>query len=151
MGALYERANLFSFGAFCMRSWGWYDAMALIIADYVLNPKLRSQMDQGLRVGKHWKIPYTVPSIVMIVTELTMKYCWTMFPQYINKELVLSQFLDLSESTTRNEFAAADSYPRVEDWLVIFGLLLLVETTERIRSFLSAIWLVVLGKRSLSE
>jgi len=148
----FEFCLLFTLGAFWMRSWGWYDAMALLMADYVINPQLRTQMDEGLPIGKSGRIPHAVPAIAMVIAGLAMKYCWTVFPQYINEELVLSPFLDLSENTiTRGEFAAADPYPRVDNWLVIFGLLLLVETTVQIRDLLSAKWLVFLGKRSLSK
>jgi hypothetical protein len=142
---------LFAAGSFWMCSWGWYDATALLLADYSITPKLRMRLDEGLTLSGDWRVPFAVPAAVMILVGFAMKFVWAVFPQYIDKELVLHPFLDLSENTTRAEFAAADPYPRLDNYLVIFGVLLLVETTVQLRNVLSARWLVGLGKRSLSK
>ena len=142
---------LFGLGSFWMDSWGWYDASALLLADYVINPALRSRLDEGLVISDEWKIPCVIPGVAMTGIGLAMKYVWTAFPQYIDEELVLHPFLDLSENTSRAAFAAADPYPRIDNWLVIFGILLLMETTVRLRDLLSVEWLVELGRRSLSK
>jgi len=142
---------LFSLGAFWMDSWGWYDASAVLLADYVINPELRARFDEGLTITDNWKIPYALPGAAMTGVGFAMKYVWTALPQYIDKELVLHPFLDLSENTNRAAFAAADPFARVDNGLVIFGILLLVETTVLLQNLLSARWLVELGKRSLSK
>lgn len=142
---------MFAFGSFWMDSWGWYDASALLLADYVINPKLRVRLEEGLRITEDWKIPLFLPGAAMTVAGLAMKYLWTAFPQHVNAELVLHPYLDLAENTTRAEFAIADPYPRVDNYLVIFGLMLIIETTPQVKDLLSANWLVSLGKRSLSK
>ncbi|KAK5126406.1 hypothetical protein LTR85_010642 [Meristemomyces frigidus] len=141
---------MFAFGSFWMDSWGWYDASALLLADYVINPKLRVQLEEGLKITEDWKLPLALPGALMAVAGFAMKYLWTAFPQYIDEELVLHPYLDLAENTTRGQFASADPYPRLDNYLVIFGVLLIVETTPQIKELLSARWLVSLGKRSLS-
>ncbi|KAK4542403.1 hypothetical protein LTR36_006860 [Oleoguttula mirabilis] len=141
---------MFAFGSFWMNSWGWYDASALLLADYVINPKLRVRLDEGLSITKEWKLPLALPGAAMMIAGLAMKYMWTAFPRYMDAELVLHPYLDLAENTTRAQFAAADPYPRLDNYLVIFGALLMVETTPQIKKLLSARWLVALGRRSLS-
>jgi hypothetical protein len=87
----------------------------------------------------------------MTVAGAAMKYCWAVFPQFVNKELLLHPFLDLSENTTRAQFAAADPFPRVDNFLVIYGIMLIVETLQPVKNVLSAKWLTELGRRSLSK
>lgn len=143
---------LFALGSFWMNSWGWYDATALLLADYVITAKLKTHLQEGLKIGEYWKLPFAVPAVLMAASGIAFKYCWTIFPQYTNKMLVLHPYLDLAENTSRASFVGADPfYPRLDDYLVIFGLLLLVETTTWTRKWLAAKWLVWLGKRSLSE
>lgn len=142
---------LFSAGSFWMDSWGWYNATSLLLADYVINTKLRARLNEGLNIKEDWNIPFAVPAMAMIIGGFAMKYVWTALPQYVNAELYLHPWLDLAESTTRDAFAIADPYPRVDNYLVIFGTLLLVETTNQVRDLLSARWLVSLGRRSLSK
>ncbi|WPH03548.1 Hypothetical protein R9X50_00642800 [Acrodontium crateriforme] len=142
--------GLFAAGSFWMNTWGWYDAIALLLTDYVINPKLSPQLHAGIKINEHVTIPMVMPGALMTAAGLAMKYVWTLFPQFINEELVLHPYIDLSETTDKNSFAAADPYPRLDNFLFIFGFLLLVETTAVLRSALSANWLVALGKRSLS-
>lgn len=147
----FEGLAVFAFGSFWMCSWGWYDASALLLADYVTNAELRPRLEAGLKITDDWKLPPAISAALMTAVGVAMKYCWTAFPQYVNEELVLHPYLDLSELTTRGEFVAADPYPRLDNYLVIFGVLLFVETSAHMQSLLSAKWLVCLGRRSFSE
>lgn len=145
--------SLFTFGAFWMCSWGWYSACGLLLADVTINPVLSSKLALGLTLSekKHWVVPYSLVGSLMMSVGLAMKYTWAALPQYINNELMLHPYLDLSEQTTCGQFAAADPFPRVDNFFVIFGLLIVVETVATIRSILSATWLVSVGERSFSE
>lgn len=142
--------TLFALGSFWMNSWGWYDATALLLADYLIDEKLRARFERGLKIKDDWYIPYAVPGAAMTGAGLVMKYVWTILPQYVDKELVLHPFLDLAENTSRKDFAASDPYPRLDNYLVIFGALLAIEATPKAKEILSSRWLVGLGKRSLS-
>lgn len=145
--------SLFALGSFWMCSWGWYSAAALLLADYTTNPTLRLRLGKGLMVHKRsgWGVPYKFVSIVMIVIGFAFKFTWAALPQYYNKELLLHPYLLLSENTDVNDFAAGDPYPRVDNFFVIFGVLLLSETSVLCKRCLSNKPLVVLGKRSLSR
>lgn len=147
-----EGLALFALGCFWMCTWGWYSAAALLMADYVTNKPLRLKLDEGMTIHKklEWKLPYKCVGALMMMAGFAMKFTWTVLPQYYNKELVLHPFVDLSENHTLESFAAADSYARVDNFLVIFGILIMSETSVLFKHCLSWKPLVVLGKRSLS-
>jgi hypothetical protein len=142
----------FALGSFWVCSWGWYSAAALLLADYSTSPSLRSRLDEGLTIRKslEWKLPYKLVGSAMTIIGFALKFTWAVLPQYYNKELVLHPFIDLSEKTNVAQFAASDPYPRVDSFLVIFGILLLSETSVLARRCLSCKSLVTLGKRSMS-
>jgi hypothetical protein len=143
---------LFALGSFWICSWGWYSAAALLLADYVKSPTLRIRLDEGLMIYKRleWKLPYSFVGGVMIVAGFAMRFTWAVLPRYYNKELILRPSLHLSENNSVAGFAAGDPYARLDNFFVIFGILLLSETSALLRRCLSCKPLVFLGKRSLS-
>lgn len=142
---------LFALGSFWMNTWGWYDAAALLLADYTLNPVLRKRLDEGLEVRDAWCVPYAFVGSLMAISGAAMKYVWTVLPQYLDRELLLHPFMSLTEDSSLREFAEQERYyPRVDNFLFIFGILLIVETIPQIKNVLSFKWLVEVGKRSLS-
>lgn len=145
--------SLFALGSFWVCSWGWYNAAALLLADYTTNSQLRLRLEEGITINKKldWKLPYTLLGAAMVIAGYAMKYTWAALPQFYNKELVLRPFLHLSERTNIVEYAASGPYARVDNFLVVLGILLLVETCVPVRHWLSVKPLVVLGKRSLSK
>lgn len=146
-----EGLAIFALGCFWTSSWGWYSTAALLLADYVKNPTLRLKLDEGLTVHKKmdWKLPYKFVGGFMMMAGFGMKFSWAVLPQYYDKELVLHPFLDLSEKTSVAKFAAAGPYARVDNFFVIFGILLLAETSVLCKHCLSWKPLVLVGKRSL--
>jgi len=145
--------SLFALGSFWVCSWGWFSAAALLIADYTTNSQLRLRLEEGITVNKKldWKLPYPLVAAAMIIAGFSMKFTWAALPQFYNKELVLRPFLHLSERTNISEYAASGPYARIDNFLVILGILLLTETCIPVKSWLSSRPLVVLGKRSLSK
>jgi hypothetical protein len=145
-----EGLAVFALGCFWMSSWGWYSAAALLMADYAKNPSLRLKLDEGLMIHKKmdWKLPYKFVGGLMMMAGFGMKFTWAVLPQYYNKELVLHPYLDLSEKTNPTKFAASGPYARVDNFFVIFGILLLAETSVLCKHCLSWKPLVLVGKRS---
>lgn len=144
--------SLFALGSFWTCSWGWYSAAALLLADYNACPSLRLRLDEGLQIHKklEWRLSYGLASSIMIAIGFAMRFTLAALPQYYDKELQLRPFLNLSEKISIADFAAADPYPRLDNFLVIFGVLLLSETSVLVKRCLSCKPLVFLGKRSLS-
>lgn len=145
--------ELFAIGSFWACSWGWYNAAALLLADYTIVPELRARLEDGVTMRKSWarKVPYVFVAASMIVSGFAMKFAWTVLPQYYDDELILRPFLHLSEKTTIEDYAASDPYPRLDNFLVTFGILLLTERNVLVKRFLSYKPFVLIGKRSLSK
>jgi hypothetical protein len=146
-----EGLALFALGTFWMCTWGWYSTFALLLADYVKNPSLRIKLDEGLAIHKRleWKLPYKFIGGIMMVAGFGMKFTWAVLPQYYNKELILHPYVDLAQNHSVASFVAAGPYARVDNFLVVFGILLLSETSVLFKHCLSWKPLVLLGKRSM--
>ena len=142
---------LFALGSFWMESWGWYSATGLFFADLATNTTLKSDFKRGLKVGQDQNLPYWVIGIVSASVGLALKYAIAVRPQYVNAELVLHPYLDLSANYSTDSTVQAGPYPRVDDWLLITGILIFVELFESVQFVLSFKPLVWLGERSLSE
>lgn len=145
-----ELLGLFIAGAFWMCSWGMYSGLGLLLADLSTNAVLKAGLDSGLHVYHDWKIRISAFGCMSLLSGLAMKYVWAALPQYINKELYLHPYLDLSENTSPVDFSREGPYPRIDDLLVVTGVLLLLEAVPRLRLLLSSRMLSGIGKRSLS-
>ncbi|KAF2862310.1 hypothetical protein K470DRAFT_204626, partial [Piedraia hortae CBS 480.64] len=141
---------MFALGAWWMASWGFYDAAALLLASYMINPVLKKRLEEGVEITEHWKVPVKIPAAGMLLAGLIFKVIWSVWPHYANKELILHPHLDIYENMTLKDFVMDDPLPRLDNFLVIFGLLLVVETTAGAQRVLSARWLTAIGRRSLS-
>lgn len=142
---------LFALGSFWYASWGWYSATGLMLADMASNPILNQSLQLGVRVKGDSRCPSWVIAALAAVAGLALKYTFTVLPQYENSLLVLQPNLDLSETTDISQYVAEGPYPRLDDWLVVTGTLVLVETIPRVKHFLSTKPLMFFGERAFSE
>lgn len=143
--------GLFALGSFWMAYWGWYSATGLFFADLAINATLKADAKAGLRIGQNVRIPYWILALISTAAGMALKYFVIVLPQFVNKELVLHPYLDLSENHSVHSFAAAGPYARLDDFLVICGIMTVVElfeTAQRCLSFEPLIWL---GERSFSK
>lgn len=142
---------LFGFGSFWMGYWGWYSVTGLYFADLAIHPVLNAEFKAGYKVREDWHIPYWAAAIASIGVGIAFKYTFIVRPQFMNSLLVLHPYLDLAEGTTRSEYADMGPYARLDDWLIIVGILIVVElfsTPQWLLSFKPLVWL---GERSFSE
>lgn len=141
---------LFALGSFWYASWGWYSATGLFLADLACNEELNRHFRLGIRLRGDARCPSWVVGVIMAAMGLAFKYAFTVLPQYSNSLLVLHPFLDLSEQTSRSAYVAEGPYPRLDDWLLITGIMVLVEFTPKLQKFLSMPVLTYLGERAFS-
>ena len=142
---------LFAIGSFWLESWGWYSAAGLLLADFATSASLNAHLRDGFKITGETRCPPFIPAGVLILAGLAMKYAWAAVPRYSNAELTLHPFLHFSDYVTTANFEKTAPYPRLDDFLVIVGVLVLVEVSDKARSWLSARPLLWLGERSLSE
>lgn len=143
---------LFALGSFWFESWGWYSAAGLLIADLSLSPYWHARLARGIKVTEDIRCPVWAPAMLSIAIGLALKYTWTAaLPQYLKGELILHPSLSLSTNVTYDNFPTSQPYARVDDFLIVIGVLLIAETLHRAQAILSVKPLVFLGRRSLSK
>lgn len=142
---------LFALGSFWMESWGWYSATGLLLADIAVNSQVREEFLQGFEVKDGFRIPYWIFAAIAGAAGIAVKYIFTVIPRLQNSLLVLHPYLDLSENYSASSVAAEGSYARFDDWLLIVGIMLLIELFPRMQKALSSKPLVFLGQRAFSK
>ncbi|KAF1354770.1 hypothetical protein BDV97DRAFT_289731 [Delphinella strobiligena] len=144
---------LFSLGSFWFNSWGWLSSAGLFVADLSINPTLRARLRSGARVSENFSFPYWILAALSVMVGLALKYIWTAaLPQYANRELILHPALDglSSNDGTWQEYDTSYPYPRLDNYLVILGVLVTVEMSDLFKKLLCAEALMFLGRRSMS-
>ena len=137
---------VFSIGSFWFNSWGWYSAAGLFVADASQNHDLRA------RLAKSVNFPYWILACSSAVVGLALKYLWVAaLPQHLRAELALHPSVHLTQGLTTHTFSKDQAYARLDDYLIVVGVLFLLELSSRMRSVFSSRLLVQVGKRSLSK
>ncbi|KAI4743065.1 hypothetical protein E4T50_06542 [Aureobasidium sp. EXF-12298] len=146
-----QAVTMFSIGSFWFNSWGWYSAAGLFVADVSQNHDLRARLGRGIKISESVSFPYWILAILSVAVGLVMKYLWVAaLPQHIRAELALHPSLHLTQGVTTHTFSKDQAYARLDDYLIVVGVLFLFETSRRMRSVFSSRLLVQVGKRSLS-
>jgi hypothetical protein len=143
---------IFSIGSFWFNSWGWYSAAGLFVADVSQNHNLRARLARGIKISESVSFPYWILAILSVAVGLVMKYLWVAaLPQHLRAELALHPSLHLTQGLTTHNFNKDQAYARLDDYLIVVGVLFLLEMSSRLRSVFSSRFLVQVGKRSLSK
>ncbi|KAK6001476.1 hypothetical protein QM012_002807 [Aureobasidium pullulans] len=146
-----QAITIFSIGSFWFNSWGWYSAAGLFVADVSQNHDLRARLNRGIKISERIAFPCWILAMFSVVLGLILKYIWvTAFPQHLRAELVLHPSIHLTQDLTVQTFNQGQAYARLDDYLIVVGVLFLLDLSSRMRSVLSPKLLVQLGKRSLS-
>jgi hypothetical protein len=147
-----QAITMFSIGSFWFNSWGWYSAAGLFIADVSQNHDLRTRLDRGIKISEGVSFPYWILAFMSVVVGIMLKYLWVAaLPQHLRAELALHPSLHLTQGLTAHNFNQDQAYARLDDYLIVVGVLFLFEMSSRMRSVFSSKLLVQVGKRSLSE
>lgn len=134
---------LFIITAWWVQSWAWYSISGLLFADAAMHMRLRERAAEGvdIRFGKACRaltvrVPGWVFAAVAILVGGVLQYFWREWRP---------QFPDGSES------AVAQPQAREDDFLLVMGFLLLLESQKWLRRIMSIRILVAVGERSLSK
>ncbi|WPH01947.1 Hypothetical protein R9X50_00480100 [Acrodontium crateriforme] len=140
--------TLFALGSFWYASWGWYSATGLLLADFAHNAVLSNCLEEGIKIKGDVKLPTFVVAALMAAAGAALKYAFTILPHYKDALLVLHPFIDLNESITKAQYLEAGPWPRLDDWLFVVGVLLLLEALPILRRLLSIRPLIFIGERA---
>jgi hypothetical protein len=147
-----QAITMFSIGSFWFNSWGWYSAAGLFVADVSQNHDLRARLSRGIKISESVSLPYWILAVLSVAVGLVMKYLWVAaLPQHLRAELALHPSLHLTQGLTTHNFSEDEAYARLDDYLIVVGVLFLLEMSNCMRSVFSSRLLVQIGKRSLSK
>jgi hypothetical protein len=96
-------------------------------------------------------LPSYIPYACILAAGLIMQYLWAAWrPEYRNEEIVAHGGLYYTGGLNE-EFDVKQPQARDDNYLVLFGLMLIVETSDIVQYVLGNRVFVSLGRRSLSE
>ena len=145
---------IFALGSYWLESWAWYSATGLFLADLAIDPALNQKLRAGIAIKGNVRVSFSIPAVALTVLGLVQKYLWiAAFPEQINWELKLHPvyYTGGSAASAVDSLDPSQPYPRLDDWMVVVGLTLLVELYEPVQQALSVRPLTYLGDRSLSK
>lgn len=135
--------------AWWVQSWAWYSVTGLLLADVVLNMNFQFKSRSGFSIGKIGVPMWPFYSVLILVGVLLQYLFIAWRPEYRDDEL--KGHTGLYNSGSLNEGLDLDQpQARDDNYLIVLGVLLLVETYDGLQKVLRNRVLVEMGKRSFS-
>jgi hypothetical protein len=137
-------------GAFWVQSWAWYSVSGLLITDAVLNMDLKHKSRRGFALGKV-RVPMWPLYALLVVGGFVLQFLFIAWrPALRDKELYGHTGL-YTTGNLNEEVDAEQPLARVDNYLIMIGTMLLIETFELPQKVLASRPFVALGRRSFSE
>jgi hypothetical protein len=144
-------AFFFIVTAWWVQSWAWYSITGLLLADMATNMDFKAKAQRGIRVWRSIRCPSYLIYAVILAAGLVMQYLWVAWrPEYRDDELIAHGGLYYTGGLNEN-FDVKQPQARDDNYLVLLGFLLCVETSDIVQWTLANPLLVYLGRRSLSK
>lgn len=143
------------FGLLCywVGSWAWYSLTGLVICEFAtvyapITP--RSFPLRWSRQGRTlFHMPLWLPPLAVMAIGVVQKYVWASYPSGRANEYVAHTDI-LTAGLIRNLDPARTPFPRIDDWMVITGLLITVEVLPSVQAVLDNVVLKHIGRLSLA-
>lgn len=128
------------FGLICywVGSWAWYSITGLCICEFatVYAQVTPSSFPLRWKQGRTLcRVPLWVPFIAIFFIGVLQKYLWMAFPSFRDHEYVAHTDI-LTAGLIRDLNSGTTPFPRIDDWMVVTGLLLTVEVLPSLQSVL---------------
>ena len=137
--------------AWWVQSWAWYTITGLAFADAVVNMDFQAWARRGVQIPgvRRWRLPTWVVGAVLIASGWVMQYLWTAWrPEYRNRELRVHTGLYYTGGLN-TQVDSTEPQARDDDYLVILGFYVLMETYPWLQHLLGSKIFLFLGRRSL--
>ncbi|KAH6629856.1 hypothetical protein C7974DRAFT_194639 [Boeremia exigua] len=140
---------VFILSAFWVQSWAWYSVTGLLITDAVLNMDLQVKSRTGIKMGK-FSVPMWPLYAAFVLTGIVLQFLFIAWkPSMRNNEH--HGHTSLYTEGLNNEKQDLDQpLPRVDNYLFMLGVMLLIETYDLPQRVLRNSVLTTLGRRSFS-
>jgi hypothetical protein len=135
-------------------SWAWYSITGLLICEFATVYKQVTPTSFPIRFGSKkgrtlCRCPLWLPSLALFLVGVLQKFLWMSIPSFRDHEYVAHTDI-LTGGLVRNLNSGITPFPRIDDWMVITGLLLLIELLPRFQSVLDNMILRHLSRLSFS-
>ena len=146
-----EAAIIFILTAWWVQSWAWYTITGLILADAVTNMDFKIRSRHGIPIWRtRLRCPLWTIYIVLVAAGLTMQFLWVAWrPQIGNVELKGHTGLYYTGGLNNN-YDLIQPQARDDNYLVLLGFFLLLESSDFVQWLFENRIFVYLGSRSLS-
>ena len=142
---------IFIISAWWVQSWAWYSITGLLLTDAVINMRFVEKAKHGLKIWRTIRCPIWILCVVLMVAGLVMQFLWTDWrPRYENKELLAHAGLYYSGGLNKR-FDAKEPQARDDDYVLLLGFHLLLESSCFLQRIFRNPFFVYLGRRSLSK
>ncbi|ORY09758.1 hypothetical protein BCR34DRAFT_625580 [Clohesyomyces aquaticus] len=143
-------AVFFILTAWWVQSWAWYSITGLLLADLSVNMSFKTKAQRGIPIYRSIRLPSYVLYFVLLAAGLVMQYLWVAWrPSYQDDELRMHGGLYYTGGLNE-DFDVRQPQARDDNYLVLLGFMLCVETSDILQCALGNSFLVYLGRRSLS-
>ncbi|KAJ4411067.1 hypothetical protein N0V91_001440 [Didymella pomorum] len=140
---------VFVLTAYWVQSWAWYSITGLLITDAVLNMDFQVRSRTGLKLGK-LNVPFWPLYVAVILTGIIVQFLFISWkPSMRNNEHYGHTSL-YTEGMLNEEQDLDQPLARVDDYFIVLGTMLLIETYDLPQRLLRLRPLVVVGRRSFS-
>jgi hypothetical protein len=140
----------FIVAAFWVQSWAWYSVTGLLVADAVLNMDFQSRSRRGFHVG-NLKIPLWPLYAVMVFTGIALQFSFISGKTDMRNDELYGHTGLYTGGMLNENLDEEQPMARVDNYLIILGVQLLIETFEWPRRVLRGGFFVALGRRSFSK
>jgi hypothetical protein len=143
---------VFIISAFWVQSWAWFSITGLLIADVVHKMSFKTKAQAGIPGFKtSYRFPTWIACALVMLVGFILQYLWTTWRlEYRN--VLLEQHAGLHYLGGLNDkYDIHQPQARDDNYLILVGLLGLVETYVILQWVLSSRVLVYLGRRALSK
>jgi len=141
---------LFIVAAYWVQSWAWYSVTGLLIADAVFNMDFQSRSRRGFQCAGV-QIPTWPLYVAATFTGYLLQFLFISWDPARRKNELYAHMSVYSGGLSNDSLNALHKLARLDNYLVIVGVMLLVETFDWPRTVLRTKPLVALGRRSFSE
>ncbi|KAF1836635.1 hypothetical protein BDW02DRAFT_221951 [Decorospora gaudefroyi] len=139
----------FILAAFWVHSWAWYSVSGLLMADAVLNMGFEDRSRKGFSIGRT-RIPLWPFYATMVFTGVALQFFFISWKTGMRNDELYGHTGLYAGGMLNENLDEDEPMARVDNYLVIMGSMLLIETFEWPRKVLGGRFFVGLGHRSFS-
>lgn len=141
---------LFIVAAFWVQSWAWYSVTGLLIADAVFNMDFQRRSRNGVQI-LGMNIPVWPLYATMALTGWILQFLFISWNPNMRSNELYAHTGEYTGGVMNEELDESRPLARVDNYLIMLGVMLLIETFEIPKKVLRNKALVILGKRSFSK